>query len=400
MKYVIILPDGASDESLGELGGRTPLEIAKIPHMDWVSKNGELGRALTVPTGFTPATDVATMSLFGFDPHKHYTGRAPIEAIAKGLAVRPDQIIWRCNFVTIADGRMKDFTAGHIKQPDADELIAALNHELKDEGCDFFAGVSYRNLMLLANALDMDLKCAPPHDIADQLVKDHWPKGKGFERAMKIMERGKALLENHPVNARRRAKGEDWATNIWLWGQGRPTLLGDFAARFGVKGAVITGVDIVRGLALGMGMQLIPVKGATGYIDTDYDAKGRAAVKALDDYDLVVVHVEAADEAAHLGNAAEKIKALGRIDEAVVGPLLGALRRRGDDWRILIAPDHPTLVRTKGHSAVPPPYCFAGAGISARSEKPFTEAAAIEAGLFLDPGTQVITRFFASRAGN
>jgi 2,3-bisphosphoglycerate-independent phosphoglycerate mutase len=290
---------------------------------------------------------------------------------------------------------MKDFTAGHIKQPDADELIAALNRELKDEGCEFFAGVSYRNLMLLGNALAMDLTCAPPHDIADQLVSDHWPKGIGRERAMRIIERGQAQLQNHAVNRRRRANGESWATNIWLWGQGRPTVLGDFAERFGVKGAVITGVDIVRGLALGMGMQLIPVKGATGYLDTDYDAKGRAAVKALDDYDLVVVHVEAADEAAHLGNAREKVKALGRIDQAIVGPLLNALRKRGEDWRMLVAPDHPTLVRTKGHSAIPPPYCFAGKGIVAKSQKPFTEAAAGKTGVFLDPGTQVITRFFA-----
>ena len=396
MKYVIILPDGASDEPLADLDGKTPLEAAKIPNMDWVAQHGELGRAITVPPGFSPATDVATMSLFGFDPHKHYTGRAPIEAIAKGLEVRPDQIIWRCNFVFIADGRMKDFTAGHIKQPDADGLVATLNRELKDEGCEFFAGVSYRNLMLLGNALDMTLRCAPPHDIADQKVADHWPKGSGYERAMRIMERGASLLKDHPVNIRRRKQGENWATNIWLWGQGRPTVLGNLEQRFGVRGAVITGVDIVRGLGLGMGMQLIPVKGATGYIDTDYDAKGRAAIKALDEFDLVVVHVEAADEAAHLGNAVEKVKALGRIDEAIVGPLLDVLRRRKEDWRILVAPDHPTLVRTKGHSDIPPPYCFAGKGIGTKSQRPFTEAAAAQTGLLLDPGTQVITRFFAS----
>jgi len=392
MKYVIILPDGACDDPIPQLGGRTPLEVAKIPNMDWVAKNGELGRVLTVPEGFIPATDVATMALFGNDPHKYYTGRAPIEAIAKGLVVRVDQIIFRCNFVTLRDGRMKDFTAGHISQPDADELIAALNKELQDEGCDFFAGVSYRNLMLLGDALDLDLKCAPPHDIADQKVEAHWPQGKGRERVMRIMERAQKMLENHPVTRRRKARDPEWATNIWLWGQGRPTHLPNFETQHGLEGVVITAVDIVRGLGLGMGMKLIEVPGATGFIDTDYDAKGRAAVAALPNYDLVVVHVEAADEAAHLGNAEEKVKALSRIDEAIVGPLLTALKRY-DDWRILIAPDHPTTVATKGHSAVPPPYCFAGSNVTTKSGRPFTESDARATGIFLDPGIQILERF-------
>ena len=392
MKYVIILPDGASDEPLIQLGGRTPLEVAKKPHMDWVAANGELGRVVTVPEGFTPATDVATMALFGYDPHRFYTGRAPLEAIAKDLTVRADQIIFRCNFVTLVGGRMKDFTAGHISQADADELIAALNEELRGEDCDFYAGVSYRNLMLLANALELDVKCAPPHDIADQSVDRHWPTGKGRERVMQIMERAAVMLKDHPANARRQAKGEAWATNIWLWGQGRPTHLTNFESQYGVKGAVITAVDIVRGLALGMGMKLIEVPGATGYIDTDYEAKGRAALEALKEYDLVVVHVEAADEAAHLGDATEKVKAIERIDEAIVGPLLAAVRRQ-DDWRMLIAPDHPTTVASKGHSAIPPPYCFAGRGVAAGSNRRFTEADAHATGIFLNPGTQIISRF-------
>jgi 2,3-bisphosphoglycerate-independent phosphoglycerate mutase len=397
MKYVIILPDGASDEPLAELGGKTPLEAARIPNMDWVSQNGELGRALTVPPGFTPATDVATMTLFGYDPHRHYTGRAPIEAIAKGLTARPDQIIFRCNFVTIKDGRMRDFTAGHIKQPDADALVAALNQLFAEDGCEFHAGVSYRNLMLLGNALDLELTCAPPHDIADQEALPHWPRGKGEARVRALMERAAKMLRDHPVNVRRRERGEDWATHIWLWGQGRPTVLGSFAERFDLRGAVITGVDIVRGLGLGMGMELIHVPGATGYIDTDYAAKGRAAVKAMEQYDLVVVHVEAADEAAHLGNAEEKVRALERIDADIVGPLLAALKRQ-PEWRMLVAPDHPTTVRSKGHSAVPPPYCFAGSGVATRSGRPFTENAAVAAGLFVDPGTRVIERFLGRPA--
>jgi 2,3-bisphosphoglycerate-independent phosphoglycerate mutase len=392
MKYAIVLPDGAADEPLPQLEGRTPLEAARIPHMDWVAAHGRLGRVVTVPAGFTPGTDVATLTLLGYDPHLYYSGRAPLEATAKGLTARPDQLIFRCNFVTIADGLMKDFTAGHISQPDADGLIAALNEELGGEGCAFHSGVSYRNLMLLSQANDMELKCAPPHDIPDQPVADHWPKGKGTERVMAIMRRAADLFADHPVNRRRRDQGKNIATNIWLWGQGRPIPMQSFASRFGLSGATITAVDILRGIALGAGMKLIHVPGATGYIDTDYDGKGAAAVRALDDFDLVVVHVEAADEAGHLGDAAEKVKALERIDEAVVGPLLKALPRYGD-WRIFVAPDHPTPVGTKAHSGTPPPFCYAGTGIQAGGAQCFTEVAAARFGAPIEPGFRLIESF-------
>jgi 2,3-bisphosphoglycerate-independent phosphoglycerate mutase len=393
MKYAIILPDGAADDSpLAELEGRTPLEAARIPHMDWVAEHGVLGRALTVPEGFTSATDVATLCLFGYDPHRYYSGRAPIEAVAKGLQARPDQLIFRCNFVTIADGCMRDFTAGHIPQAEADALIAALDAELGAEGCAFYAGVSYRNLMFASNAADMKLRSQPPHDIPDQPVAGYWPKGEGAERVMAIMQRAERLIAGHPVNQRRKAEGRAPVTNIWLWGQGRPVTLESFASRFGLHGAVITGVDIVRGIGLGMGMKLIPVKGATGYIDTDYAAKGRAAVAAIDEFDVTVVHVEAADEAGHLGHAGEKVTALERIDSEIVGPVLERLRRESA-WRILVAPDHPTPVSTKSHSPVPPPFCYAGSDVQAASGRPFTERSAVEAGVFIDPGTELIERF-------
>jgi 2,3-bisphosphoglycerate-independent phosphoglycerate mutase len=392
MKYAIVLPDGAADEPLPQLSGRTPLEVASIPEMDWVARSGVQGRVVTVPPGFTPGTDVATLTLFGYDPDLCYTGRAPLEAVARGLAVRADQIVFRCNFVTIADGRMNDFTAGHIAQPDADALIDALNGALADEGCTFHSGVSYRNLMLASDALAMDLRCAPPHDIPDKPVAEHWPRGAGVERVMRIMDRAAVVLAEHPVNQRRRREGHDPATNIWLWGQGRPTKLESFQSRFGIAGAVITGVDIIRGIALAMGMELILVPGATGYLDTDYRAKGEAAVRALERHDLVVVHVEAADEAGHLGDAGEKVRALERIDAEIVGPLLEALRRSGP-FRILVAPDHPTPVSTKSHSADPPPFCYAGSGIPAESGRPFSEASAGEGGLLLEKGTGLIERF-------
>jgi 2,3-bisphosphoglycerate-independent phosphoglycerate mutase len=393
MKYVIILPDGAADEPLAELGGRTPLEAADIPHMDAIARSGRLGRVLTIPPGFTPGTDVGTLALMGYDPHTYYSGRAPIEATARGLATTPDQLIFRCNFVHIAEGRMRDFTAGHIAQADAAELIAALNQAVfPGETCAFHAGISYRNLMFLSRSAGLELDCAPPHDIADQEVARHQPRGEGGGRLQAIMARAREILAGHPVTRRRQAAGEAWATDIWLWGQGVQVPLGSLRERFGLSGALITAVDILRGIGVGMGMDLVEVPGATGYIDTDYAGKGRAAVRALADHDLVTVHVEAPDESAHQGMAGEKVTSLERIDRLVVGPLLEALRAHGD-YRILVAPDHATLVRTKGHDATPPPFCYAGTGIGPGSGRPFTEAEAERTGDYLQEGHTLLAAF-------
>jgi len=393
MKYVIILPDGASDEPLSQLGGKSPLEAARIPHMDAIARQGCLGRVVTIPEGFGAGTDAGTLTLMGYDPRTYHTGRAPMEALAQQLTAAPDQLIFRCNFVNITDGKMKDFTAGHIAQPDADELIAALNRAVfPGETCAFHAGVSYRNLLLVSDAASMKLQAQPPHDITDQPVDGYWPKGEGQARVKAIMDRAADVLADHPVNRRRRDCGESWATNIWLWGQGTPMRLETLEARYGLKGAVITAVDIIRGIALGMGLDLIHVPGATGYIDTDYEAKGRAALDALDRYDVVVVHIEAPDEAAHQGMAEEKLKSLERIDEAIVGPLLAKLKLLGDH-RILIAPDHATLVRTKGHDAAPPPFCYAGTGVDAGAGQGFSEREAAAVGFLLDPGHTLLERF-------
>ncbi len=392
MKYAIVLPDGAADEPLAQLGGRTPLEAARIPHMDRVAEQGRLGRYVTIPEGFTPATDVGTLSVLGYDPQVYYSGRAPIEAAAKGLSARPDQMIFRCNFVAIQDGLMKDNTAGHIAQTEADALIAGLQRELADEGCEFHAGVTYRNLMLLADAADLRLRCAPPHDIIDQPVPGHLPAGEGSARVTRIMERARAVIAAHDVNRSRREQGRDPVTDIWLWGQGRPARLETFASRFGPRAAVITGVDILRGMARLMGMEILEVPGATGYIDTDYAGKGRAAVRALDEFDLVIVHVEAADESAHMGDAGEKVRALERMDQAIVGPLLEKLAR-SPAWRVLVAVDHPTLTTTRGHSAIPPLFAYAGTGIEAVERAPFTETAAERGGYWVMPGHRLMEVF-------
>ena len=395
MKYVIILPDGAADEPVAELEGKTTLEAAHIPHMDWVARNGRLGIAVTVPAGFTAGTDVGTMSLMGYDPHQYYTGRAPLEAAAKGLEVGPSEIVYRCNFVTILDGLMKDFTADHINQAEAEQLVTALNEHFAAEPLAFHAGVSYRNLLIAAGLGAPDLRCAPPHDISDQPVNAHRPEGTGAAAVEEVMARAAQVVRGHEVNRIRKSKGRAPVTDIWLWGQGRPTVLEPFAKRFGCRGAVITGVDIIRGLAVCMGMELIEVAGATGYLDTNYKGKGKVAAEALADFDLVIAHVEAPDEAGHLGNAREKVLALERMDEYVVGPLLEAVRQY-DAWRILIAPDHPTPVSTKAHSPVPPPFCYAGTGIEAKERQPFSEAAARAGGYFFERGHKLMPCFVGS----
>ena len=393
MKYAIILPDGAADEALPQLGGRTPLEAAHIPHMDAIAREGRLGRVLTIPAGFPAGTDVGTLTLMGYDPARYYSGRAPMEATARRLTTTADQMIFRCNFVHVAEGRMVDNTAGHILQEDAEALIAELNGmAFPGERCQFHAGVSYRNLLFLGDAADLELACAPPHDINGQPVARNQPTGRGQERARAIQDQARAMLAEHPINRRRRAKGENWASDIWLWGQGRQVELPSLRSRFGLTGTVITAVDILRGIAVGMGLDLLEVPGATGYIDTDYEAKGRAAVQALADYDVVVVHVEAPDESAHQGLAEEKMKSLERIDEAVVGPLLEALRGYGEH-RILVAPDHLTLVRSRGHEAAPPPFCYAGTGVGPGSGRGFSEPEAQATGLLLDPGHALMEAF-------
>jgi len=396
MKYAIVLPDGAADQPLPELDGRTPLEVACIPHIDRVAQRGRLGRVRTVPDGFIPGTDVATLVLLGYDPRRFYPGRASIEAAARGLELGPDELVFRCNFVTIEAGRMRDFTAGHITQAEADRLIADLNALVAAgdpplSGCQFYSGVSYRNLTVMADAADLEVVCAPPHDIPNEPIAAHRPRGRGAERVEAVMDRARELLREHAVNRRRGERGKPPVTDIWLWGQGRAARLEPLAERFGLRGAVITGVALVRGLAVLSGMDLIEVPGATGYVDTDYAGKGRAAVQALERYDLVIVHVEAPDEAGHLGDARLKVETLERIDELIVGPLLEALRRH-ESWRMLIAPDHPTPCATTAHDATPPPFCYAGSDVAGGSWPGFSEHWARAAPL-VDPGEALLAEF-------
>jgi len=393
-KFAIILPDGAADEPLPQLGDRTAFEAADIANIDSIAESGRIGTVRTVPEGFSPGSDVATMSLLGYDPRSHYTGRAPIEAVARNVPLRPDDVVFRCNLVHVSGGEMTDFTAGHIRSSEAAAIIKDLAAAFAGEGIAFHPGVSYRNLMVIRDPDAMEVSCMPPHDIPQEPVGEYQPKGKGAQRLRLIMEKADAIVAGHDVNVVRKDLGEIPATGIWLWGQGVVPIMPRFRQRFSVGGACIAAVDLIRGLAKLLGWTIIEVPGATGYLDTDYAAKGRAAVGALDRHDLVAVHVEATDEAGHMGDAAAKVESLNRIDELVVGPLLEKLRSF-DDWRILVAPDHPTPVGRRTHTADPVPFCMAGAHVArgpARIDR-FCERTARTSGLHIEQGHELMEYF-------
>lgn len=393
---MVILPDGAADEPTPRLRGQTPLQAARIPHIQKLAQGGRVGTVVTVPPGFTPGSEVATLSLFGYDPRTDFPGRAPMEAAARGIAASVDQLIFRCNFVTIRDGCMADFTAGHIAQAESQRLVESLNEQLRDLGCKVHAGVSYRNLLVLSDASSMSVKTTAPHDIPNQPIDEFLPRGDGSERVREVMERAGEVLRAHEVNDIRARRGENAATDIWLWGQGQAGKLQPFEQRFGVNGAAIAAVDLIRGIAKLAGIEVLDVAGATGYLDTDYAAKGRAAIEALANHDIVLVHIEAPDEAGHLGDADAKVLALERIDEYIVGPVIEKLKSCYADWRMLIAPDHPTPVDKKVHTSAPPPFCIGGSNVVPGPGLSFDEASALK-GLGIDPGHLLMKRFLQAR---
>ncbi len=397
MKFALIIPDGVADEPQPSLGGKTPLQAANIPHMDEIARRGIVGRANHVPVSLPSGSDVGTMSLFGYDPLKFHTGRAPLEAAAQGIALGPDDWAVRCNFVTVADNRMKSFTAGQIPNDVGKELIEALQHSAcGDAHWKYFAGVSYRNLLIYRGRGESppfaaDTNTTPPHDITDQVIETHLPTGTGSQLLRDLMAHSRDLLASVESN---RTRGDNAAMQTWLWGQGKAPALVPFVERFGVRGAVITAVDLLRGIGRLLGWQVIEVPGATGYLDTDYAAKGRYAIEALKrpDIDFIVVHVEATDEASHEGLADEKVKALERIDADIVRPVHEYLRSQGD-YRILISPDHPTFLRTKTHSHGFVPVAMCGAGIAVAGTPTYDEAVGAASPLCFDAGCDLMPHF-------
>jgi 2,3-bisphosphoglycerate-independent phosphoglycerate mutase len=401
VKYAIIIPDGAADEPQDSLGGKTPLQAAHIPAMDAVVKAGIVGRSNNVPPSLPAGSDVACLSLLGYNPLEHFTGRAPLEAAAQGIALGPDDWAIRCNLVTIENQTMRDFTAGHISTAEAKELLATAQEKLGSDRLQFYPGVSYRNLLVYRGSkgepapFSQDTRATPPHDLTDKTVRNDFPRGPGSDLLNRLMSDSVGLFADHPVNQARRAAGKPPATNIWLWGLGRTPRLTPYEKLYGVRGTMITAVDLLRGLAELIGWRRIEVPGATGYIDTDYAAKGRYAIETLPHTDLICVHVEATDEASHMGNTAEKIKALEQIDEHIVAPLHAALKKQGE-YRILISPDHPTPIRLKTHNHGAVPLAIAGTGIEPDAAATYDEIAASQSKHAFDEGWRLM-RFFLGK---
>ncbi|MBM4032874.1 MAG: cofactor-independent phosphoglycerate mutase [Planctomycetes bacterium] len=399
MKYAIVVPDGMADHPLERLGGRTPLAVAATPHMDAVAARGRLGLVCHTPRGLPPGSDVAMLSVLGCDPTECYTGRAPLEAASMGIELGPLDVAFRCNLVTVDGGTLVDHSAGHISNREAAVLIELLNARLGSPAIRFHQGVGYRHLMVYHGQEPLAADCTPPHDILDQPFARHLPRGQGAELLISLMERSRELLARHDINDVRIDLGENPANMVWLWGGGRRPRLPSFAERYGKRGAVVAAVDLVRGIATCLGMDLIHVEGATGYIQTNFAGKGQAAIEALGRYDLVFVHIEAPDEAGHQGNIQAKVDAIEAIDQHIVGPLHAALEARGE-YRLLVLPDHPTPIEVRTHVAEPVPFAYCGTAVGERapgagdgSGRRFTEADAAATGLLVDPGHQLLAMF-------
>jgi 2,3-bisphosphoglycerate-independent phosphoglycerate mutase len=386
MKLVVLLGDGMADLPLAALQGKTPLQAAKKPNMDLLAKQGKSGLAQTVPEGFPPGSDVANLCVMGYAPSQHYTGRAPLEAAAMGVALGEGDIAFRCNFVTIEGGVMLDYSAGHITTEEGRELIEALQPLMPERR--LYAGVSYRNLQVLqagAKAI-----CTPPHDISDQSVAEHRPRGPDAELLVRLMEVARPVLARHPVNQRRIAAGKRPANAIWLWGQGPAPFMPSFAEKYGLKGAMISAVDLLKGIGRYAGLEVVEVAGATGTIDTNYEGKVQAALEALKSLDFVYLHIEAPDEAGHEGNTALKVRAIELFDERVVGPVVKGLQKSGQDWRVLLLPDHATPISIKTHSRDPVPFTISGTGIVPDGVERFDEQAAKQGGYGLVEATKLV----------
>lgn len=391
MKYILMVGDGMADYPLEEFGGKTILEQAHTPNLDYLASVGQMGRVKTIPDGMEPGSDVAILSVLGYDPRCYYTGRAPLEAKFLGINPGPDEIAFRCNLVSIHNYTLIDYSAGQIRNEEAREIIGFLNSHLADSDKRFYPGLSYRNLFILKGDFDKTV-CVPPHDIIGQRIEPHLPKGDGGSYIGSIMYSTYDLLKNHPNNIQRRERGENPANMAWLWGQGKTPDLVSFAERFGLKGKVVAAVHLVKGIGLYAGLEVLEVVGATGGLDTDYRAKGLAAVKALEDSDFVFVHVEAPDEAGHLGDIEAKKRAIEEFDEKVVGVILKGLADFGE-YRLLVLSDHPTPVRLRTHTSDYVPFVIYDSREPMYNENSFSEAAALNTPLCIDDGSKLMDLF-------
>lgn len=396
MQYVVIIPDGASDYPIDILGGKTPLEVANIPFMDSLAKKGVLGRVKTIPRGFAPSSDVANLSLLGYDPKIYYTGRGPLEAANLGVELGEKDLAFRCNFITESEGKLHDYSAGHITDKEAKILMKYVNEKLGTDRIEFFFGTSYRNLMVIREGVDLGLdkiKYFAPHDIMGKEISRYLPRKENSEIIVDLMNRSKDFLGAHEINKVRIDLGENPANMIWLWGCGFKPTLPLFEDEYGVKGAVISAVDLIKGIGRIAKLKVLEVEGANGYYDTNYLGKAKAALEALETCDFVFIHIEATDEAGHNQDLRMKIACLERIDKLVVGTVVEKLKDQ--DFRILITPDHPTPISLRTHTDEPVPFLISGSGIVKDDSSSYSEKEAQNSSLYFDKGVDLLKHFLA-----
>ncbi len=360
MKYIVLIGDGMADRPLKELGGKTPLQAAATPHMNRLAREGTIGKIRTIPAGFHPGSDIANLNILGYDPRRYYSGRAPLEAASIGIPMKEDDVAYRCNLVTLKYNKdrtkavMDDYSSGHISTEEARELILSVNQIIGGHGISFHPGVSYRHIMLWSSG-EADIECTPPHDITGKEISDYLPVGNGEDILRELMLKSAGILENHPINRERVRRGEKPANSIWLWGQGRKMILPTFQEKYALEGALVSAVDLMRGLAVCAGMEVLRVPGITGFLDTNYEGKVDAALRALERVDVAYIHVEAPDEAGHMGSHTHKIQAIEDFDARVVGNVLKGMARFGE-YRVLILPDHATPIEVRTHTDEPVPF--------------------------------------------
>ncbi len=395
MKYIVLVPDGMADWPISSLQDKTPLQVAHTTNMDFLAKQGMVGLVRTIPDKMAPGSEIGNLSLLGYDPQKYFSGRAPIEAAYMGVDLAEDEVAFRCNIVTIGNDQMVDYSAGHIRSEESAQLIATLNKDISVPDIKFYAGKSYRHLMVIKTPHVKDMletKCTPPHDIMGQNFKRYLPKGKPEVLLRGIMERANKILENHPINQVRIDLKENPGNAIWLWGQGSKPQLPPFQEKYGVNGSIISAVDLVNGLGKLTGLEIINVPGVTGYYDTNYAGKAEYALESLKTKDFVFIHVEAPDEAGHNGDVKMKITCIERIDREILGPILNHFNNQ-DDFRILVSPDHATPIEKRTHTEEPVCFLMYGRGIRTNDAAEFHEAAAKEKGLKFDSGEAMMNYF-------
>ena len=394
MKYVVILGDGMADVRTEMLGNKTPLEKANNPYMNMLAEKGEVGMCKTVPDDLPPGSDVANLSVMGYDPHKYYTGRSPLEAASMGVEMTPDDTSFRTNLVTLSDDKeyrnkkMVDYSSGEITTAESRELMKFINEKLGDEVRSFFGGISYRHL-LRWRGVDKIFKLTPPHDISGKVIGDYLPDS---EILLGLMEKSYDLLKDHPINIDRIKRGLNPANSIWVWGQGKKPQLKPFKELYNIDGAVISAVDLVKGIAVCADMESIDVEGATGNVDSNFSGKAQAALEALKEKDFVYIHMEAPDECGHRFEADNKVLSIELIDKEVVGPVYEELKKRGEDFSILIMPDHPTPLTIGTHTADPVPYAIYRSNNEKNCGIKYTEEEAKKGG-FIKDGYTIMKKF-------